>query len=253
MGAVLEDSSDYSNLYAGRIWENFRGDFELSTDTPAKPVRFETFGPDSDFDNRELKIEFSTGVPRIGFDLSSKDNLQKIYFQRDYFAQRWQRNSSSATYPRFENIADRFMSNLNAVREALSEGIDGSPPAILQCEIAYINHLGATDEDIAKVAHHYMRDLGFIDAAAEKVDISIASRISQNDRPIGRLYTNLRSKRTENGKRVLALEITARGTPTAPNPGGTIDFLTLGRSLIVDRFAEITSIEAHREWGRIEK
>jgi hypothetical protein len=66
--------------------------------------------------------------------------------------------------------------------------------------------------------------------------------------PIGRLYVEANTQGGDPSH--VALNFTARGAPSSGTIAGALSFLTAQRDLIVRTFAEITSDDAHRIWGR---
>lgn len=72
----------------------------------------------------------------------------------------------------------------------------------------------------------------------------------------GRLHVTLRQmRRIQDGREVLALDLTARGFPAGPEASGRESMLSwfdVAREWIVRGFADLTTLEAQKDlWGRI--
>ena len=69
--------------------------------------------------------------------------------------------------------------------------------------------------------------------------------------PIGRLHATLQPawKKIDNSP-ILVLNMTARGVPLGKGIDGAFSFFDLGREWIVKGFAEITTPEMQRTWGK---
>jgi hypothetical protein len=70
------------------------------------------------------------------------------------------------------------------------------------------------------------------------------------DKPFGRLICDASVGIKTDGRPVIVLTLTVRGTPKGQDINSSIEFLAMGRDLIVCKFAELTTNEAHEKWER---
>jgi hypothetical protein len=68
--------------------------------------------------------------------------------------------------------------------------------------------------------------------------------------PVGRLHVEAVTRNDASGRPIIALTLTARGAPPAPDCASALQFLQDARLRIVHTFAAITSDAAHAKWGR---
>ena len=96
-----------------------------------------------------------------------------------------------------------------------------------------------------------MRDLSVEAVEREDDNMSFREIIrGEQGQPVGRLNYSITSGLKADGSRIIVLSTTARGAPEGADIESAMRFLERGRELIVTRFAQITTEEAHKVWGR---
>ncbi len=75
----------------------------------------------------------------------------------------------------------------------------------------------------------------------------------KNDKnePIGRLIVEALTAINAESKKFVRFTLTVRGAPEANTIDSAVKFLTEGRSVIVNKFTELTSQDAHKLWERL--
>ena len=88
-----------------------------------------------------------------------------------------------------------------------------------------------------------------IERAGSQSQLGQTFIIHDGDEFIGRLYTEL-SPIEIDGEAVIRYDLTARGRLKSPTVEGAMEFLDLGRRLIVECFERSTSADMHEIWGK---
>lgn len=249
VGVQFAPAKGYGQVRAWEVWQLFRDDYPLVEEREALPPSFETFGPP----NAGVIVgglNFVTGAlhDRFWFLRESGDEL--LQFQQDRLLHNWRRvGDRSNEYPRFERMAERFANEL----KRLEEYFTSLSPQLLninQCEISYVNNIegesGASPRPI-----DWLRYASFQGQEPENFTVAFREVIKGNDlRPVGRFTCECSSGISPLGKPILVLALTVRGTPNSGSREAALDFIQLGRNLIVQKFAELTTATAHAAWGR---
>ncbi len=161
------------------------------------------------------------------------------------------RSGRRDAYPRYENVKSRFDEDFKAFQDFASREKLG-PIEVNQCEITYVNHIAAGEgwdshEDLDKVLRIWNHPGVACPGSPE--DVGLHVRFPMKDAagaPIGRLHVDLQAAvRNSDGRQIYVLNLTARGMI-----GKSTEFFDLGREWIVRTFAEITTPEMHKIWGR---
>jgi hypothetical protein len=136
-----------------------------------------------------------------------------------------------------------------------SEGLGAIVPN--QCEVCYINQMPLEeDETFYQAAARTVRGFeGYfiLDDLTSPEDAQVGLRYvirDEKQEPIGRLTVTLEPARRLDGANILQLSIVARGRPTATTILGVSNFLKLGRRNVVRGFAQLTTAEMQKRWGR---
>lgn len=252
---------NYRTVHGGLLWDKkFRTSFgEFSEHPPLDPT-FETFGPPGAVDvGFSVKQMLGPPVPRLWFAMKNKTEL--IQFQADRFIHNWRKVKSEDTYPKYENIKEKFLCEIKDVEQFIqAEHIGHIDPN--QCEVTYVNHIYfEKDGDPRDKLEEILRPWAKVDAdpgdegatLPPLEDARFAARYvikgGQNS-PFGRLLIQAEPVVAQNNQPIVRLNLTARGAPHAPSMDGVEEFFDIGREAIVRGFTAITTPAMHRIWGR---
>ena len=131
--------------------------------------------------------------------------------------------------------------------------LSGKPAAINQCEISYINHIPLEAEGRQANAGDWLRFIRFNGGEPEDFSIVFRKTIQASDgRPQGRLTTEAVLVIDVKGQKIIVLTLTARGAPVEQTSDSALEFLKLGREIIVKSFADIITDSAHAFWDRVQ-
>ncbi|MGM0584531.1 MAG: TIGR04255 family protein [Pseudomonadota bacterium] len=252
LGVQFEEVDDFFGVKVGKLWELFESEFPNPQEMPELRPQFETFGLGKGGYREPPKLQLVQGAPGIRHWFVSNDEKNLIQIQRDRFIQNWRKmDSDIEEYPRFEGIRQKFHENLEKLFFALDSVFGKSSREITQCEVAYVNLIYPDEISADGQLGCWSSEFEFVSSSVEGFSINYGEVIENSGGPIGRLYTSAHSEVSDAGDVRIRLELKVRGLPEDGSPQAAIDFLTLGRGLIVERFAQITSESAQRIWGRI--
>jgi uncharacterized protein (TIGR04255 family) len=240
---------NYQQIYAGQVWDLFRSDYSDVQEHPPISPNFETFG----IPHQRLfspQIQFATGANHDRFWFLRPGGDELIQFQQDRLLHNWRKvGGLDNPYPRFESMIARFSDEVTKLENFVS-GLVPQKLQINQCEISYINQIDFESPQGSKVSN-WIKFLNF--DGPNPGDLSISFREVIRDslgNPVSRLTCEIASATAPTGDGALLLTLTVRGAPRSTGIQSALEFIASGREVIVQRFAELTSDEAHKKWGR---
>jgi len=250
LGVQFSAPQGYQQIYAYEVWELYREKFPLVEEQMSLPPFFETFGLPRPQQQQQPGLSLVNGAQhdRFWFLKPKKDEL--IQFQEDRLLHNWRKvGDASNPYPRFERMIISFEDELQLLADFMKK-FGSRPLSTTQCEISYVNHIHLSASDPNSSASEFFRFMQFPSEKPEDFSTSFRRTI-YNDAgaPIGRLNYDLQTAMSNNGQRVLAFTITARGAPSRPTIESALEFLKLGREMIVKSFVALTTDLAHETWG----
>lgn len=249
MGVQFSPPQGYGQIRAGEVWQLFRADYPIVQEKDALPPNFETFGVPRP-GQITGRVNFVSGAlhDRFWFMRQSEDEL--IQFQQDRLLHNWRKvGDQNNDYPRFENMLQRFNAELAAL-EAYAASLVPQSLAINQCEISYINHImGGSGATLSPA--DWVRFAAFEEQSPEDFSITFREIVRDSKgHPIGRFTCESYSAMNQAGRAIIVLNLTVRGSPSGTDIVAALDFIRRSRSIIVKKFASLTTEIAHRVWGR---
>lgn len=244
----------FSLVHVGLLWHQFRSKFPLIEEHSPLPVARESFEAAS-HGQIEVSIEEGPPVPRVWFLNESETEL--IQIQADRFIHNWRKAGNAAIhYPRYEHVRSKFRDEVEDFQQFLSDEKLGQI-VIDQCEVTYVNHIERCDVwqrhgEIQRVLRNWtsLEDSFLPEPEDGRFHQRFVILSDSGDR-VGRLHTSLTPAWTDGeDSPILVLSLTARGNPVGEGIDGAFNFLDLGRSWIVKGFADLTTTDMHRVWGR---
>jgi uncharacterized protein (TIGR04255 family) len=253
MGVQFDALEGFLAPHLGLVWSEFKSEFPIVEEHPPLEPVFEMF-PSNPNLFAAIKLELITAaqLPRIFFVNQQRTEL--LQFQRDRLVHNWRKVGEGDQYPRFERMLETFKRGLGRVSEVLNnEKLGAIVPN--QCEVSYINQIPAAPDErpfqtldriFGRFSNLSLSDLG------PPEDARFLSRyvIVEKSSPIGRLIVSAEPARRPDGTQIVQLTLTARGRPFGPSLQDVEEFLERGRFHVVRAFAQLTSGEMHKIWGR---
>lgn len=250
LGVQFFPPSNYSQILAGEVWKLFRDDYPLLEEKPPLETSFETFGgPSQQFSGP--KFTFNNGGQHDRFWFIEPNGTELIQFQQDRILHNWRKMGNSKNqYPRYESMITKFSDEL-ARFESFISSITPQRLTVNQAEISYINQIPLGSLSSGK-RYSFISFLNFNETQPNDLSINFRENIlDSSGRPYARLICELVSGQRTDGSDVGFLTISVKGAPLQSTIESALEFLSMGRTLIVKKFAELTTTEAHEHWGRI--
>ena len=249
LGVQFSTPKGYQQIYAGNVWELFKNEYPVIQEHPPLVPTFETFGlPHPHFAIPPFTL--SQGTPHNRYWFLRPEGEELIQFQSDKFLHNWRKNPvGKMEYPRYETIIERFQDELSKIDGYMANQF-GSPLAINQCEITYINHVVAGVE-AQKPLSEWLNIIGQDGFNPDDVSLSFRETLrSPEGSPLARIYVEINTAYFPSSEKFYAMNITVRGAPSANTVASAIEFMDFGRVAIVDKFTELTTSQAHTFWKR---
>ncbi len=241
--------------HIGLLWERWSEQFPRFEDHPALPAVIpETFTPSA------LQIQVIAAPAGIRTWFLSDQGDRLIQIQADRIVCNWRQVIPGGEYPRYDTLRPDFAATLADVVEfAASQGL--GDVRIGQAEVSYTNPialtaLGESAEPARLIAPWSgVHSDGFL---PEPEDLRLGARYLIPDpatgAPAGRLYVQANpavhvSPSTQGVEQVYMLQLFARGAPLGAGPTGTMAFLDLAHTWVVNGFKSFTTPEMHAAWG----
>jgi uncharacterized protein (TIGR04255 family) len=247
--------TELKGIDLGLFWQKVKKRYPDVSEQPVIQAAFETFGtPQLAKPAFRLESIMTPPMPRYWFEKAGSPDLLQI--QHDRIIHNWRGGDDVSTYPRYPAVKAKLSREI----EEFEKWLDASRLGRLlpnQCEVTYTNLIDFDDSD---QVHSDLRRLtplwSGIDSTDEAVDfedVAINTRrvFTHNGRSAGRVYAQfLPVFRQSDLRPMIKLEITARGRPDSETVDEALSFLDVEHEEVVRTFADLTSPEMHKMWGR---
>lgn len=251
LGVQFKPVPGYQQIRAGEVWGLFKERFPRVQELPPLPPAFETFGPGQQIGQFNFGLVTGGIHDRFWFMTAAGDEL--LQFQQDRLLHNWRKvGDQTNEYPRFERMIENFAAELGMLRDYFQK-LASQGFAITQCEISYVNHILSPEPDRPICTGDWLRFLNFGEEDLENFATNFRRVIASPDgRPLGRLIGEASMSEGPGGRRYIVFTLTARGAPMDTSIEAAVEFLKLGRDMVVSNFAKLTTDSAHRMWERIQ-
>lgn len=250
LGVQFEPIRGFTNAHLGAFWQTLGPDWESVADAPSLEQQFEQFGDERTWGPLGLQFKL-TSEPSSRLQIRNKLNDRMIQVQNGRFHLNWL-GQAGGEYPRYKNVRPEF-DKLFSRFCAFVKDQSLCDLRLNQWEVTYVNHIpkgtlwGSPTEwgSVASLLGKPRETLQHcrLESVAGAWHFEIIPRQ-------GRLHVEVRHGRrtTPDNEEVLIINLTARG-PLKENTQDYDSGLNLGRTVIVQGFAALTSDEAHQSWG----
>lgn len=250
LGVQFPPLIEFSIPHFGLYWSKVRGDYPEVQVQPPLGLVIEQFGSGT-FVQPRVGVEVVT-VPEIRCWFIEKSRTMLTQLQRDRFIHNWRKLKPDDVYVHYDRIKPKFVEEWKRFCLFLDEAGLGKPD-VNQCEMTYVNHIelgqgwnsyAELNNVIAPWSGVYSGD--FLPAAES---LTIGARYVLPGKR-GRLHIQMQPAITQDGKEILQLNLTARGTPKSISLEDILEWFDLGHEWIVRGFTDFTRKEMHTIWRR---
>ena len=252
LGLEFEPLESWGIPHFGLYWAELRNEFAKFEIQPPLGSVIEQFGGQL-VGPPQAQVQFSVEPPSPRCWFMNQAGTRLLQVQDNRFLQNWRQQDGVEPYPRYRNLRPSFEREWGRFCAFLkSQSIQ--LPRIVQCEVTYVNHiergqLWRSFDELGRLLRPWADSWpGSFLPAPESALINLRFGIPDNR---GRLHVHLRHAiRHGDAMEILQLNLTARGAPRSSDISDILDWFDLGREWIVRGFADITTDEAHKVWGR---
>ena len=243
-----------TSAHVGLFWQEVRESFpriQESVALPATPIERKGSRPTN------LRVELLKEPPLTRTQFVDAHDREFVQIQHDRFIRNWRKGDENDVYPRYEkHIRPRFESEFRRFIE-FAHACELGEVKPVQCEIAYFNVIhpvpsvwesfrdmhGATstyslppvtDLPLEHDGSHLRQVFAILDSTGQFA---------------GRLYTEVAPAIVDD-RQAIRFNLTARGHPRCSTVDAAMEFLDLGRRLIVKFFEYATTEGMHNSWKR---
>lgn len=248
MGIQFQPVPQYQQIRAFEVWEIFRDQFPVVQEQPSLNAQFETFGLPA---ATPFPFNIFTGASHDRFWFLKEGGHDLIQFQQDRLLHNWRKlDVKEAEYPRFENIIKQFRDEMVALQDYFAR-LGNDRIIVTQCELSYLNQIPVPDGQPLRPQEWF----SFVAADQPPIDefFCTAKYVlrDKDAKPYGRLYRESVTGADQKGRKLLTLNLTARGRPASDTIDGALDFLESTRHMIADEFIRATTTAAQERWKRV--
>jgi uncharacterized protein (TIGR04255 family) len=230
--------------HIGLYWSKVAAEFPRCED--AAPLALIVEGPGA-----PASIEYSLQLEAVALPpmrrawLINELGTHLLQLQEDRFVFNWKRTSEGNAYPSYRSVIADFRRHWAHYKKFLAQQELGEPVP-RQLEMTYFNMLPGSKE--------YLRDHVRSNASDRFLNAPDALNwrsVFNMPESFGRLHVSAATGRnTVTGEPVIRLDLLARGLPKDPTQIGCEAWFDLAHDWITHGFADVTTPEAHKEWGR---
>lgn len=248
LGVQFQTPRNFDQIKAFEVWQLYADRFSVVRDQMPMAPQFEMFGASQP---QHFTINLA-GAPQSRFWFESKMGDQLIQFQHDRLFHNWRKVDAEGTeYPRFESIITQFEAELREL-ERYFQRLGNERLFVTQCELSYLNNILVTDEPAAITPQKWLTFVNQDQWPVEEFSYFARRALHRDDgQPYGRFYRESATGVDRFGRRIILLNLTARGLVAPNDIAGTLDFLNEHRYMITDEFIDGTTAEAQKIWKRI--
>lgn len=251
LGVQFEPLRGFSIPHYGLYWSEIRREYPKYQIHPPLSPALELFGPEAKKD-AQAGIEL-VDTPEVRTWFLTEDGRFLLQLQKDRFLQNWRKTQDSDVYPHYDQLRPKFCAEWQRFCRFLKE-VEIETPVVNQCEVTYVNHIDIEQgpksyENLSKIVSCWSGAYsGHFLSAPESVNFSFRHLLPENK---GRLHVTMQPAiRRRDAKEILRLNLTVRGRPASSELRDIVEWLELGHEWAVRGFADVTTVEMHRHWGR---
>ncbi len=245
-GVLFRELQQFRTTHHGLYWRRVADTFPIVEEQPPIQPVIERFP------GQEASFAISGAFPSPRIWMISADGHRLLQLQRDRFLFNWKREARELPYPSYEVVISEFERWFGDFNAFVSQEVKEQPTA-LQYELTYVNQIdseaiGLVGLDGILVDHIGDKREGRFLPVPDGINWTSTFGLPGN---VGRLRMHAITVTSESGRRVVRLDLTARGIPSETSDGGRKAWFDLAHEWITHGFADATSPKLQRDvWKR---
>jgi len=256
--AAFDPLLGYTSAHAGLFWSRVANRFVKAQEQPPLGIPTASERPDVDGAPGAPIVMMANGLPASRVWLLSDDDTELVQIQPTSFIRNWRQTPQHQNpYPRYEKLRFEFERDFKEFT-AFAETAGLGTPAPTHCEVTYVNHIVAGDawtklSEIHKVVKgtSELDRLEFLPTPEDRRCAANFAIRDSNGQFLGRLTVSVDpALRRTDMQPLLILTLTARGKPLGGDVSGVLTFFDVAHEWIVRGFADVTTTDVQRRWGR---
>ena len=249
LGVQFDPLPNFLTAHYGLFWSLVKQEYPSLQDRAPLGEVFE--GARGVEPKAEIELLDMPPLRRVFLIHTDKNYLMQL--QPTRFHHNWRKLKEEDAYPRFGSAKQRFLEYWETFRRFVADNSLGDIRAN-QYEATYVNHIFEADGAFPVAIEDYSpafswksaHSTGFLPEPGS-LNMNLCFPMPQERGALHVTYKH--GKRVSDKKDVLILDLTARGA-AKPDGSDMEDWFELAHEWIVRGFTDLTSVLAHKRWGR---
>jgi uncharacterized protein (TIGR04255 family) len=239
-GVQFHQLTEFQTRYFGQFWGELARDYPTTQDAP--PVQGVESGP--------VTVQIMTVPPLRRVLFISRDQQFLVQVQDRGLHHNWRKVNDDTAYPRFPEVYGRFVTVWELFTDFLKR--QSLPqPQITRYELTYVNDIEITPDTMSSDVERFVR---LYVSLKHREFLPAPSSVGSNWQFVlpdekGQLVATLSHVRKPDGREAAILALNCFG-PAMSKKYTMSEWFQTAHEWIVRGFADLTTDEAHRKWGR---
>jgi uncharacterized protein (TIGR04255 family) len=230
------------------LYEQWRGRYPQVEEQPPLPAVVEDGVP-----NGPTTFQLNLGaVPAVRYWFLTRDGDELVQLQQDLLSVNWRERVSGKPYPRYAAMRQLFSDRIHDL-ETFAARNELGPVHVTQLELSYINAVDVDEGDGGKLGRILTTWQDVPDsrlAGPEQVQLNMSYQVTGLGPGVSRLWVQAGLGQRSTGALAIFLTFLIRGAPKGEGITQALAFLDNAHEQVLRSFAELTTPEMHRAWGR---
>jgi len=239
-GVQFDQLSGFQSRFFGQFWSEVSNDYPTTQD--AAPLQ--------GVEQATITVQIMNVPPLRRVLLISRDQQFLIQLQDSRFHHNWRKVNDTTEYPRFPEVYKKFVSTWSLYadflkRQALPQ------PRLTRYELTYVNEIKVSPQTLAPDVERLVR---MYVSLPDREFLPSPSSVGTNWQFVlpeekGQLHATLSHVVKPDGRDAVILALNCFG-PAASKSYTMAEWFQTAHEWIVRGFADLTTKEAHKQWGR---
>lgn len=191
-------------------------------------------------------------APAVRYWFLTRDGAELVQLQQDLLSVNWREQVEGKPYPRYPAMRQLFSDRIQDL-EAFAAQNELGTVDVTQLELSYINAVDVDSHDrgkLGRILTTWQDVSGSHLAEPEQVQLSMSYQVTGLGPGVSRLWVQAAPGQRSMGAPAIFLTFLIRGAPKGEGTEQVLAFLDKAHDQVLRSFAELTTPEMHRAWGR---